>query len=443
MSPRIASLVAVLLFVLPGPALAQFVYLDLNGDGICTPTDTLAQGPQSIDIYFKTNAGADGTPATCSTGPEPLDMTFYEFILRAVGPGTISFGAFTNRIAGFTFNMGVATGGRDYHNGFGGDPSQVRPPGVYRVGTLDLTVSGVVMINFVASTTLDNGYFTAFGASACLGQHFDGTIRFGTEFTDACGAGPPGGLPPSNDPDPTTSFYIPQSGSVAAPAEGQSAYRFFRVCPNNDGGSSLPQSARIKIVVRNSFEQPLPNIAAGDICILLNGGTATQGFTGNGADSIIANGAFNPEPLCPDLRCIPADAPTDANGATYITFAGATPGSPGVATRDPNRKWGHYDSDLAVTVLGVRLLGCSATGAPIGSYTLRLKNLDVVGGLGMALNQGEFVTSADFSSLVQDLTAAGPTSYWKDFDSSGFVSSGDFGILAQHLGHNCGTPLSP
>ncbi|MGE5177177.1 MAG: hypothetical protein ACM3JJ_12500, partial [Hyphomicrobiales bacterium] len=38
-------------------------------------------------------------------------------------------------------------------------------------------------------------------------------------------------------PDITQSYYVPQVGTVATPTEGTLATRFFRICPNNDGGS--------------------------------------------------------------------------------------------------------------------------------------------------------------------------------------------------------------
>ena len=112
-------------------------------------------------------------------------------------------------------------------------------------------------------------------------------------------------------PDVTNSFFVPQSGTVATPAEGTLASRFFRMCPNNDGGASLPSSARIKVVIRDVNNNPIPNIAAADICVLFNGGTAAQGFSGTGADSVISKSTWNTAPLCPDLRCVAADAATD------------------------------------------------------------------------------------------------------------------------------------
>ncbi|HSQ60989.1 MAG TPA: hypothetical protein VLT84_11280, partial [Acidobacteriota bacterium] len=52
-------------------------------------------------------------------------------------------------------------------------------------------------------------------------------------------------------PEVSNSFFVPQTGTVASPTEGTVAARLFRMCPNNDGGASLPNNARIKVVVRD------------------------------------------------------------------------------------------------------------------------------------------------------------------------------------------------
>ena len=240
-------------------------------------------------------------------------------------------------------------------------------------------------------------------------------------------------------PDVTNSFFVPQSGSVGAPDEGLTAFQNFRMCPNNHGGTSLPANARIKVVVRDANNNPIPNIAAADICVLLNGGTSGQGFSGVGADSVIANSAWNP--TCPDVRCIAADAPTDASGTTYITFAGADVNNPGVALRNANRKWGHYDTKLPVYVLGFELAGRATSGDLPGTYTLRVKNYDWSGGLNQAV--GEAVSSEDFNGIVLGLNIHNTISYWKDFDSNGAVSSTDFNLIIAHLNHGCTNPLNP
>ena len=198
-------------------------------------------------------------------------------------------------------------------------------------------------------------------------------------------------------PDVTNSFYVPQTGTVATPTEGTNAARLFRMCPNNEGGTSLPNNSRVKVVVRDVNGNGIPGVAAADVCVLMNGGTTAQGFSGVGADSVISNSQWNQTPLCPDVRCVFADVPTDASGTTYITFTGSDGVTPGVGVRNPNRKWGHYDTELPVYALGFKLSGRLTTGSANGTYVLRIKSFDWTGGLGALLNQGEAVTVTDFN----------------------------------------------
>ena len=241
-------------------------------------------------------------------------------------------------------------------------------------------------------------------------------------------------------PSTTLSYYVPQAGPVSSPTEGQTAIPFFRTCPNNDGGTSLPNSARIKVVARNAANFPMPFLSAQDVGVLVNGGTVIQGFSGVGADSVISNSQFNP--LCPDVRWIYADAPTDMNGVTYITFAGANVSSPGVGSRDVFRKWGHYDSELPVYVMGFKFHGRLTSASANDTYTLRIKNLDWTGGLG-TVRDGEAVTVTDFNGLSNTIGVDNALSYWKDFDSSGSVGVSDLNLLTNHLTHDCAMPNNP
>ena len=249
----------------------------------------------------------------------------------------------------------------------------------------------------------------------------------------------------AEDPDPSRSYFIPQAGSVAYPLEGQAAMKFFRACPNNDGVSSLPNNARIQITLVGG-SGPVSGYPASRIYVLFNGGTATQGFTGPGTDSVIANGTWNQNPLCPDVRRLTADAPTDAGGRTYITFEGISP-TPGVGQRDPARKWGHYDSDIPVFVElsagAERIPRRLAPGDPADAQFLHIKNFDETGGLAATMNQGEAVTTADFNTIVAKIGRADDLTYWVDFDSNGWVDSADFNMLVHHLNHNCRTPRNP
>lgn len=261
-------------------------------------------------------------------------------------------------------------------------------------------------------------------------------------------------------PSTTNSFYVPQAGdpdptglagsvrgahmAAAVLTEGAAAARLFRMCPNNDGGASFPNNARIKVVVRDVNNQPIPNVAAADICVLFNGGTSAQGFSGVGADSVISNSTWNTSPLCPDVRCVAADKATNAGGVTFITFAGADAANPGVTLRNVNRKWGHYDNIFPVYVLGFQISGKITTGDPtLGSYVLRIKNFDWTGGLTAALNQGEAVTATDFNGIANGININNAISYWKDFDGLNGVQTPDFNIIAQHVTHDCDTPNNP
>jgi hypothetical protein len=252
-------------------------------------------------------------------------------------------------------------------------------------------------------------------------------------------------------PDASLSFYVPQAGDpdpaglapgihpfqTAVLTEGTNAARLFRMCPNNDGGTSLPNNSRIKVVLRDGNGNPIPNVPAADICILLNGGTTAQGFSGVGADSVIANSQWNPAPLCPDVRCVAADGPTNGGGVTFITFTGSSPTSRGIGIKDPNRKWGHYDTELPVFAMGFKISGRITTGSANGTYVLRIKSIDWTGGLGALNNQGETITVNDLNGVANTIGVNNAISYWKDFDYTGSVAVGDLNLVINHLNHDC------
>lgn len=262
-------------------------------------------------------------------------------------------------------------------------------------------------------------------------------------------------------PDVTQSFYVPQTGSLTTPNEGNTAAGVLthRMCPNNDGLSFL-NDARIRVIVRDVNGVGIAGISAADVCILFNGGTAAQGFFGVGSDSIVANSGPITNGLgsnvCPDVRCVQADAPTDASGSTYIVFGGgnglvAGVPTPGKRLRDPNRKWGHFDTDTPVYVLGFKLPGretsAQVTASP--AYVLRIKNLDTFGGTGSPAGgppngpgSGELVGANDISSVVaaQSPLSTNPFKWWMDVDRNGLINGADVTNFTLHFGHDCDTP---
>jgi hypothetical protein len=242
-------------------------------------------------------------------------------------------------------------------------------------------------------------------------------------------------IPSSAQVSATFSFYVPQAGPVAAPLEGASApksFSFFRACPNNDGNGSLPNSARIKVVARDIMNNPMAGISADSICALLSE-----------ADSIIAG---TPCDTCPIVQCLRADGPTDISGVTYITFTGALPAAPGVGFRDAHRKWGHYDSKIPVRIKGVEIFGRLTTLSLPNTYTLVIRNYDVVGGFGSPCVPGdaESVDAADMSAFVWCLGGNPCPMYFQmDFNWDGVLTALDLNLLLNHLGHNCTHPFNP
>ena len=148
---------------------------------------------------------------------------------------------------------------------------------------------------------------------------------------------------------------------------------------------------------------------------------------------------------CPTIRCLTADAPTDTNGVTYITFTGALAANPGVGVRDPSRKWGRDDSKIPVTINGVEIAGRLTTASLPNSYVLVIRNFDVVGGLGPCIpGEGESVDAADLAAFSWCLGGGPcPIFFQLDFNWDGVLSAQDVNLFFVHFGHNCTNPLNP
>ena len=174
---RLLLLLGAAALLVAAPAFAQYVYLDVNGDGMCDASDVLNDTVTSLDVWFDTSYGG----GTCT-------IFSYEFILSS--NGNVTYGAYTNMMGTFTTPFGAASGGNDYHNGFGGTASL--PAGPYKVGSLAITVAPgtTPIVSVAATTTLNASYYTAFG-SDCSGADFDNTIKLGSDFMNACGTAAP------------------------------------------------------------------------------------------------------------------------------------------------------------------------------------------------------------------------------------------------------------
>ncbi|HLQ67248.1 MAG TPA: hypothetical protein VK123_08470 [Candidatus Limnocylindrales bacterium] len=190
-SPHI--LLALLLGVVAAPVAGQSLFLDVNGDGRSDGSDVLNAGVTSVDVYLDTSHSMDGAPVPCAKSehpdqPEQITINSYTFILswEPVGTGSLTYGAWTDNM-GFAIGVGGTQKGRDFWTGYAA-PFYLAP-GKHKLGTLGVTVTGTPVLQFLASTPIDNTAMTSFG-SACLGSDYDNTMKLGSDFLDARGTSP-------------------------------------------------------------------------------------------------------------------------------------------------------------------------------------------------------------------------------------------------------------
>jgi hypothetical protein len=176
------------------PAHGQYVYLDVNGDGLSyeresmvgnqVPVDVLNPTVTAIDVWFVTHQKADGSAVECLLDPG-LDYSLkgYQAILRYSGIGTVTFHGWTDildfGVGNITAGDGsFATSGTDAWFGRYGGPTDWLPSGAIKVGTVSVTVTGTPSVIFAMSSTIHGNAETSFN-SDCIGARFDNTIRLG------------------------------------------------------------------------------------------------------------------------------------------------------------------------------------------------------------------------------------------------------------------------
>ena len=212
MSSRVGSVLVLFLaslpFLLSSPALAQYMYLDSNGDGLHTIADAVnPAGPTTVDVWLDIAANRDGTLVPpCPQDPSaPVNINSYVVALRASG-GAIAWGTFTNRQPTMTIHFGQHSSVSEFEDGYGG--AVFLPPGRYHLATLVLSVqSGSPAIDIVPSVSISVDV-TSFG-SLCLGNDFDYTLKLGSDWQDA------DGLPFGTGGSPNQPPLLNQPGSMA------------------------------------------------------------------------------------------------------------------------------------------------------------------------------------------------------------------------------------
>jgi len=180
--------VAVLALAVGVPASAQYMFIDVNGDGMCTSADVVGPGTTSVSLWLATNKDINGGDVVCPTG-EDLTMNSYTFILRSTGG--VTYGAWTsNPVLGFGTNLGTGLAGNDRWVGRGSGTAL--PPDTYLLGSQAITVTTATQLSIVASTSGFAGALTSFG-SQCVGLEGINTMKLGVDWFDVCGT--TGGTP--------------------------------------------------------------------------------------------------------------------------------------------------------------------------------------------------------------------------------------------------------
>jgi len=170
------------------PAYGQYIYLDLDGDGVCSSADIPTAATTSIDVYLDTNHDANGREATCGDGTSPLNMFSYDLVLAYKGAGAVTFQSFTpdRALLDYAILSAFTAVGNEVGVGYS-KKEGTDGPGRFKLGTFHVAVVGHPAIVFEATpqvSSIPSG-FTGFG-SQCAGSMFSGTIALGYDFTDTC-----------------------------------------------------------------------------------------------------------------------------------------------------------------------------------------------------------------------------------------------------------------
>ena len=166
---------------LPARSIAQYMYLDSNGDGVNTAEDVVnPTGTTTIDIYVQTDQNRDGSAPVCPVD-KPFTINSYEVILRAE-TGTVSWDSFMNRQGTMTVSFGAYSTSTEFYRGLGG--ASTLPPGLYHLATVSISVlTGAPTLGFAIG---GGRYHTSFG-SQCGGIDGDNTLKLGSDWFDTDG----------------------------------------------------------------------------------------------------------------------------------------------------------------------------------------------------------------------------------------------------------------
>jgi hypothetical protein len=186
----LSVIVAFAFFVLfaPCPTLAQYMYLDSNGDGVHTAADVLnGTGQTQVQIWLNTNHRRDGTEVACVTADAPLNlMGSFTAVLRTSG-GTFACSNPVSLQPLMSTPYVITAGSTEFHVGYFG--LAFLGTGLFPLTRFTVTVtSGTPSIGIVPTATTLGTFplITSFGSN-CGGLQFDNTMKLGAEWSDVDG----------------------------------------------------------------------------------------------------------------------------------------------------------------------------------------------------------------------------------------------------------------
>jgi len=179
------------------PAYSQYIYMDVNGDGVCTSADLLTSSVTGVDLYLDTNHNAAGTLSVCDDGSgTALDFSSIDLVVHSSGSGSVTYNSFTPSAAltgaGFTQVNALTVAGADAGVGYAISGITFASPGLYKLGTLSVTVTGNPQLSYLGTSPDPSipSFGTGFG-SHCSGTDNPNTITLGIDFNDTCGTAAP------------------------------------------------------------------------------------------------------------------------------------------------------------------------------------------------------------------------------------------------------------
>ncbi len=172
------------------PAYSQYIFMDANADGVCNSSDILTSSTTAVDVWINTNHDANGTTKTCDAiATQPLDIFSYSLLFRSAGSGSVTYNNWTNAATGFTQLTPLTVAGTDAGTDWSAPIGGNLAPGLHKLGTLGVTVTGSPTLRFLNDNSGSPGIstpVTGFGTT-CDATTNPNTYSLGIDFVDNCG----------------------------------------------------------------------------------------------------------------------------------------------------------------------------------------------------------------------------------------------------------------